>query len=86
MPKIIVFQSIKIYLITKVAGTTKKNYQYYKIYQDTIKYWKTKFPNFIQDIKYEDIINNSDETIRKLINLCNLEWDDNCLNFYDKLQ
>ena len=57
--------------------------QYYKIYQDTIKYWKTKFPNFIQDIKYEDIINNSDETIRKLINLCNLEWDDNCLNFYE---
>ena len=33
-------------------------------------------------IKYEDVVNNFDNTIKKLIKFLNLEWDDELKNFY----
>jgi len=56
--------------------------QYYKIYNKIIDYWKTKIPNFISDIKYEDLINEPKLHIKNLLKYCDLEWDDNCLEFY----
>ena len=56
--------------------------QYYKIYNKIINYWKTKIPNFISDIKYEDLINEPKLHIKNLLKYCDLEWDDNCLEFY----
>ena len=46
-----------------------------------IIYWKKKIPNFIYDIKYENIINNSENEIKNLIKFCDLKWDKKCLNF-----
>ena len=48
-----------------------------------MNYWKKKFPHNIYDLIYEDLINKSDEEIKKLIKFCDLEWDENCLKFYD---
>ena len=56
--------------------------KYYKIYNKIISYWKTKIPNFISDIKYEDLINEPKLHIKDLLKCCDLEWDDNCLEFY----
>ena len=56
--------------------------QYYKIYNKIIDYWKTKIPNFVSDIKYEDLINEPKLHIKNLLKYCDLEWDDNCLEFY----
>ena len=56
--------------------------QYYKIYNKIINYWKTKIPNFISDIKYEDLINEPKLHIENLLKCCDLEWDSNCLEFY----
>ena len=56
--------------------------QYYKIYNKIINYWKTKIPNFISDIKYEDLINEPKLHIKNLLKYCDLEWDNNCLEFY----
>ena len=56
--------------------------QYYKIYNRIINYWKTKIPNFLSDIKYEDLITEPKLHIKNLLKYCDLEWDDNCLEFY----
>ena len=40
-------------------------------------------PKFIIDIKYEKLIDNPYDEIQRLIRECNLEWNSNCLNFYD---
>ena len=47
-----------------------------------MNFWKSKFPDKIFDIKYEDLIKNHEKEIRKMIKFCNLEWDDNCLSFH----
>ena len=56
---------------------------FFKNYKIMMNYWKKKFPHNIYDLIYEDLINKSDEEIKKLIKFCDLEWDDNCLKFYD---
>ena len=54
---------------------------FYKCYNSLIKFWDQKFPGEIYHIKYEEILNNPENQIKKLINFCDLDWDDNCINF-----
>ena len=56
---------------------------YYKVYEDLMLFWNNKLPNDIYNIKYEDLIKNSEEEIKKVINFCDLEWDVACLNFHN---
>ena len=57
--------------------------KYYDLYQNIIKFWRTECGDFIYDIRYERLINNSENEIKELINKCNLEWDENCLKYYN---
>ena len=56
---------------------------YYNLYHDLINFWKEKIPNFIYDAKYENIVENQEEEIKKILKFCDLKWDSNCLNFYN---
>ena len=55
---------------------------YYNIYRDLMNYWKRSLPSFIHEAKYEEIIENSEEEIKKIIKFCGLPWEENCLSFY----
>ena len=55
--------------------------EYYNFYFDLMKHWKSIFSGSIYDIKYEDLIKNPEKEIRKLLNYCQLEWNDKCLDF-----
>ena len=57
--------------------------QYYNKYKDLMSSWKKIFPQFIYDIKYENLILNTKSEIEKLLKFCDLNWDSNCLNFYN---
>jgi hypothetical protein len=48
-----------------------------------MKFWKKLFPNEIYTINYENLIKNSEVEIKKLINFCDLKWDEKCLR-HDK--
>ena len=56
--------------------------QYYNLYKDLMEYWHSVLPNFIYDISYEKLIENQKEQTRKLLNFCNLKWDNKCMNFF----
>ena len=47
---------------------------YREMYFNLIKILKTKLGNQVFDINYEDLITNSNKTIRDLINFCNLDF------------
>ena len=57
--------------------------QYYNLYNDLMKYWNKLFPEFIYNIDYEKLISNSENEIRKLINFCDLKWEEDCLNYHN---
>ena len=55
---------------------------YIKYYDKFINLWKKNFPNELFEVGYEDLVNQKDILIKKMINFCELDWDDNCLLFY----
>jgi len=49
---------------------------------DLMNFWKNTFPDTIYQANYEEIIENSEYEIKRVINFCDLQWEDNCLSFY----
>ena len=57
--------------------------EYYNLYNDLMKHWNEVLPGFIYNIKYENLISDSENQIKKLINFCDLKWSDSCLDFHN---
>ena len=58
--------------------------KYISNYLDLMKFWEKKLPNFIYNLNYEKLINNKEHEIKEMLNFCELNWEDNCLNFSKK--
>ena len=56
--------------------------RFYKSYLGLMDYWHNLFPGKIYDISYEDLTSNQEKETRNLLKYCDLDWDENCLNFY----
>ena len=70
-------------LLFCLSYNTKDLVECYKLYQDLIDFWNTKLPSKIYNIKYEDLIKNPDSKIKELIQAAGLDWNENCLKFYE---
>jgi len=55
---------------------------YYKIYDDLMSFWAKQFNNRIYNLFYEKLVVNKEPEIKKLLGYCELDWDENCLNFH----
>jgi hypothetical protein len=47
-----------------------------------MKLWARLFPDKIYDLNYENLTANQKAETKKILKFCNLEWDENCLNFH----
>ncbi len=56
--------------------------KYFNLYNDLMKFWKKIYRDFIYEVDYENIVNNNETEIRKLLNFCELDWDKNCLKHH----
>ena len=74
----------KNYFATKIDFGNDLNdlSNYYKSYQNLMLFWKNIFPNDIYDLKYENLVNNTEYEIKKLLKFCSLDWDKNCLQHH----
>jgi hypothetical protein len=55
---------------------------FYGIYTDLMDFWHQLFPDKIYDLCYEDLTTNQEKETRKLLQYCELDWDENCLDFH----
>ena len=53
---------------------------YYKV----LKYFESKYPDMIMDIKLEEFTEKTEQITKKLFNFCELAWHKNILNFYKR--
>ena len=53
--------------------------KYYNLYKDLMVFWNKKFPNKIYNLSYENLINDQENEIKKIIKYCELNWDQDCL-------
>ncbi len=55
---------------------------FYNVYLEIIEFWKKIFKEEILTIKYENLIDDPETQIKKMIHYCDLEWDPSCLNHH----
>jgi tetratricopeptide (TPR) repeat protein len=56
--------------------------QYYNLYLDLMEYWRNTLPESIYDLSYERLVADQEGQTRKLLDYCELPWDDACLGFH----
>ena len=47
-----------------------------------MKFWSQYFKDSFINVKYEDLISSPETKIKDLINSCDLDWEEKCLEFY----
>ncbi len=55
--------------------------RYYLRFRRLMAHWASAFPGRILGVRYEDLVNDQESTIRALLQHCSLEWEDGCLRF-----
>jgi hypothetical protein len=56
---------------------------YYREYERLMEHWRAVLPVRMMEVVYEDLVKNTEETSRELVAYCGVDWDDNCLRFYE---
>lgn len=54
--------------------------KYYNLYLDLIEFWQNYLPNSFLDIEYEKLVKNPKDEAKKILDYCDLDWEENCLN------
>lgn len=57
--------------------------RYYRRYWDLMKYWREAFPGVMYEAIYEENVNDVETSAKNLISHLDLEWNDQCLEFYN---
>ena len=56
--------------------------KFYKSYQDLLNFWQSKDGVDLINVSYEELIENNESEIKRIINSCKLDWEENCLHYY----
>ena len=55
---------------------------YYIEHHKLMLHWQSILPHAIHQVNYEDVIDNVDKEAKRLINYCQLEWEEKCVSFH----
>jgi len=55
--------------------------RYYRAYQALMDHWASVLPGRILEVRYEDLVADTETESRRLIDHCGLAWEDGCLAF-----
>ena len=64
------------------AYDQKELVKFYKKYEDTLINYNNVLKNKIYNLNYENLTINTSEQVNKILNYCNLDFEENCLNFF----
>ena len=57
--------------------------KYYIAYRALADHWQQALAGSIHVVHYEALVQDTENEIRKLLDYCNLDWEDACLNFHE---
>jgi tetratricopeptide (TPR) repeat protein len=55
---------------------------FYQQHERIMAHWHKVLPIEIYDVQYEELVEEQERISRELLEYCNLEWTDECLNFH----
>ena len=57
--------------------------EFYLQYQRLMDHWDEVLPGKVLRLQYEDVVDDMEAQVRRLLEYCDLPWDDACLRFYE---
>ncbi len=57
--------------------------RYYVLFDRLMTHWQRIFPGRILELRYEDLVNEQEAESRRLMDYCELPWNEACLRFED---
>ena len=55
---------------------------YYKQYVRLMDHWDTVLPDFVLRVHHEDVVDNLEVQVRRILDFCGLSFEDACLDFH----
>jgi hypothetical protein len=55
---------------------------YYVLYDRLLHHWREVMPDRFLEVEYESLIENPEAETRRLLQYCELPWQDQCLDFH----
>ena len=55
--------------------------QYHHCYKNVMAHWQCTLPEFIHTVSYQELINDPEKTLTKILYFCDLDYQKECLNF-----
>lgn len=60
--------------------------RYYVAYDQLMTHWNTVLPGVVLTVHYEDVVADIESEAKNLIDYCGLDWQEQCLRFYENKQ
>ncbi len=57
--------------------------EYYLQYHRLMDHWRRVAPGFSLDVQYEDVVADLEGQVRRILDFCNLPFEENCLRFHE---
>jgi tetratricopeptide (TPR) repeat protein len=57
--------------------------EFYFEYDRLMKHWHEVLPGKVLDVQYEEVVDDLEAQVRRILDYCELSWDDACLRFYE---
>jgi len=57
--------------------------RYYVAYNQLMEHWNSLMPGVIHAVNYEELVADIEAESRRLIDVCDLDWQPQCLKFYE---
>jgi len=56
---------------------------YYRLHQELMDHWESGLSGRVFRLQYEDLVRDNEHQVKRLLDFCELPFDDNCLKFYE---
>ncbi|WP_189402918.1 tetratricopeptide repeat-containing sulfotransferase family protein [Arenicella chitinivorans] len=56
--------------------------RYYRDYEELMTHWRRVFPDSILHVQYEDVVNDLEGQVRRILHYCGLPFETACLDFH----
>ncbi len=57
--------------------------EFYLQYQRLMDHWHEVLPGTVLDVQYEEVVDDLETQVRRILEHCDLSWNDACLRFYE---
>jgi hypothetical protein len=56
--------------------------QYYRDYVELMDHWDQAIPGFVLRVQYEDVVDDLETQVRRILEFCGLDFEPACVEFY----